>query len=439
MADATVSGNTFTGNTGATAQAGYCGGVAIYTDVYSGGPSVSFTGNTVQDNVGGTAAAGGGGGGLCASGKVQVSENNILDNTAATAGGGSGGGVMVGLGLRGASLGGPTTLSGNTVRGNVASASGDGQGGGLYVARNTMNSTDIFTVTHNLIADNVASQSGAGTGGGVYLGPSYAARLDANTILGNFASKNAGMTGLGGGLAIASSNAFSVTNSVIARNRADTQGSGVWMGKTGNLSEPFTWGRFVHTTIADNQVGAGVWLESPLYAGTLVDPYTSGTQLKVTTPCFYRVGDTLLILHTNGTTRAWRKLVAVLYGDAWRLTIDSPLPGAFPVGSIVRDASAMFVNTIIAGQTTGLGAKDQPVTLVHTLWNGNGANTSDNLNAILTQGDVSGAPAFLNSGGGDYHIGSASAARDTGARCGHPRRHGRRHPAIRPRLRHWRG
>jgi hypothetical protein len=205
---------------------------------------------------------------------------------------------------------------------------------------------------------------------------------------------------------------------VIARNRADTQGSGVWMGKTGNLSEPLTWGRFLHTTIADNQVGAGVWLESPLYAGTLVDPYASGTQLKVTTPCYYRIGDTLLILHTNGTTRAWRRLVAIGYGDAWRLTLDSALPGAFPKGSTVRDASAMFVDTIIAGQTTGFGAKDQPVTLVNTLWNGNGTDKSDNLNAILTQADVTGAPAFLNAVAGDYHIGSGSVARDTGVDAG---------------------
>ena len=415
LADGTISGNTFTGNTGATAQAGYCGGVAIYASVHA---AVSFTGNLVQSNIASAAAAGGGGGGLCASGNAVVTGNRILDNRAATAGSGSGGGVMIGLGLRGASLGGPTTLSGNTVRGNVAGGAGDGQGGGLYVSRNTMNSTDIFTVTHNLIADNAASQSGAGSGGGIYLGPSYMARLDANTILGNTASKNAAMTGVGGGLSIASSNAFSVTNSVIARNRADTQGSGVWLGKTGNLSEPLTWGRFLHTTIADNQVGAGVWLESPLYAGTLVDPYASGTQLKVTTPCYYRIGDTLLILHTNGTTRAWRRLVAIGYGDVWRLTLDSALPGAFPKGSTVRDVSAMFVDTIVAGHTTGFGAVDQPVTLVNTLWSSNGTDKSDNLNAILPQADVAGTPAFLNAVAGDYHIGSGSAARDTGVDAG---------------------
>ena len=415
LADGTISGNTFTGNTGATSQAGYCGGVAIYASVHA---AVSFTGNLVESNIASAAAAGGGGGGLCASGNAVVAGNRILDNRAATAGSGSGGGVMLGIGLRGASLGGPTTLSDNTVRGNVAGGAGAGQGGGLYVSRNTMSSTDIFTVTHNLIADNAASQSGGGSGGGIYLGPSYLARLDANTILGNTASKNAAMTGVGGGLSIVSSNAFSVTNSVIARNRADTQGSGVWLGKTGNLSEPLTWGRFLHTTIADNLVGAGVWLESPLYAGTLVDPYASGTQLKVTTPCYYRIGDTLLILHTNGTTRAWRRLVAIGYGDAWRLTLDSALPGAFPVGSTVRDASAMFVDTIVAGQKIGVGVRDQPVTLVNTLWNGNDANTADNLNAILTQGDVTGAPAFLNAAAGDYHIGSGSAARDTGVDAG---------------------
>lgn len=419
MADATVSGNTFSGNTGATAQAGYCGGVAIYADVFSGGPAVSFTGNTVRDNLAGAAAAGGGGGGLCVSGTATVTGNTLLDNTAATAGGGSGGGVTIGLGLRGADLSGPTVFTGNTVRGNVASVAGAGRGGGLYVARKTMDPNDAFTVTHNLIADNLASQSGAGTGGGVYLGPSYAARLDANTIVGNVAAKNLGMTGAGGGLAIAGSNAFSVTNTVIAHNQADTTGSGVWLGRAGSPSEPATWGRFLHTTIADNQVGAGVWLESPLPAGALIEAYAGGTQLKVSTPCFYRIGDTLLILHTNGTTRAWRKLAAIQYGDTvWRLTLDSALPGAFPVGSVVRDAPALFVDTIITGHTIGLGAKDQPVTLVSTLWNGNNANTSDNLTAILTQGDVNGSPAFVNAAGDDYHITAGSAAKDAGAVVG---------------------
>ena len=417
-ADATISGNTFRGNTGATAQAGYCGGVALYADVYSGGPSVSFTGNTIQDNIAGTAAAGGGGGGLCASGKVTASQNTLRGNTAATVGGGSGGGATIGLGLRAADLSGPTVFSGNTVQGNIASVSGAGRGGGLYVARNTMNSTDVFTVTHNLIADNLGSQGGAGTGGGIYLGPSYAARLDANTVVGNIAAKNAGMTGVGGGLAIASSNAFSVTNSVIAHNRADTAGSGVWLGKTGSMSEPLTWGRFLHTTVADNLVGAGVWLESPLAAGALTEAYASGTQLKVSTPCFYRVGDMLLILHTNGTTRAWRKLAAVQYGDAWRLTLDSPLPYAFPIGSVVRDASALFVDTIIAGHTVGLGAVDQPVTLVSTLWYSNSVYVTDNLNAIQSQGDVSGSPAFANAAGNDYHLTAGSAARDAGVNAG---------------------
>jgi len=58
------------------------------------------------------------------------------------------------------------------------------------------------------------------------------------------------------------------------------------------------------------------------------------------------------------------------------------------------------------------------VKLVNTLWHGNGTNTSDNLNAILTQGDVTGDPAFVGPAAGDYHIGSASAARDRGIDIG---------------------
>ena len=77
-----------------------------------------------------------------------------------------------------------------------------------------------------------------------------------------------------------------------------------------------------------------------------------------------------------------------------------------------------FVDTIVAGQTIGIGAVDQALMLVNTLWHGNWTDKTDNLNAILTQGDVTGDPAFVSPAGGDYHIGSASAARDRGIDAG---------------------
>ena len=39
-----------------------------------------------------------------------------------------------------------------------------------------------------------------------------------------------------------------------------------------------------------------------------------------------------------------------------------------------------------------------------TLWHRNGTDKSDNLNAILTQGDISGDPAFTSAAGDDCHI-----------------------------------
>jgi len=379
--------------------------------------------------------------------------------------------VALGLNPEGTAVGGPVTLEGNTIQGNSAGATGDGRGGGLYVSRSTDRPTDIFTVTRNLIAENVASQGGASRGGGVYLGASHQARFDANTIIGNRATLtgmaqatslrterrilsgtqwsrrsaarseaisfmgdeiasgstsplamtvSAATTSLGGGVYIVNSHEFSLTNNVVARNRA-TQGSGLWLG--GNLDNPYdafaAWGRFLYTTVADNVGGAGAWLESPLRAGTVTDAYSGGVQVLASATGFYRVGDTLLFIHTDGVTRATRRLTALEYlGSKARLTLDSALPTAYPVGSTVRDASALFVNTIVAGQTIGVGAADQAVTLVNSLWHGNGTNTSDNLNAILTQGDVTGDPAFVGPATGDYHIGSASAARDRGTDVG---------------------
>jgi len=370
LASSTVSANSITGNVGATAQAAYCGGAAIHT---GDNAAVTFVGNDLRDNVGGL--DGSAGGGLCLNGAVIASSNAISGNRAATTGAGRGGGVALGLspegtavggpvtlegntiqgntagatgdgrgggvalGLspEGTAVGGPVTLEGNTIQGNTAGATGDGRGGGVYVSRKVDTPTDPFTVTRNLIAENVASVSGAGRGGGVYLGPSMQPRLDANTIVGNRAISSlrtgedalvAATTSLGGGAYLVNSHEFSLTNNVVARNQA-AQGSGLWLG--GNLDTPFdinaTWGQFLHTTLADNQGGAGAWLEAPLPAGALTDPYSGGVQVLVNVTGFYRVGDDLLFLHTNGTTRAWRRLIALEYvGSKVRLTLDSALP-----------------------------------------------------------------------------------------------------------------
>jgi hypothetical protein len=451
LTSGSVAGNTFAENVGGAAQAANCGGVAIHTGDNN---ALAFTGNTLQGNTAST-AAGGGGGGLCISGAVNASGNAIRSNRASATGSGNGGGVMIGAGPHGTASGGPLTFSGNLVQGNVAAAASSGAGGGLYIWRNIDRPDDAFTITLNTISGNTAALAGAGRGGGIYLGPSQRARLDANTILDNQATQASNeslrgqsfgpkqslsspreiashtplamtmaalnlTTSLGGGVYIVNSHEFSLTNNVVARNRA-SQGSGVWLG--GNLVNPYdifpTWGRFLHTTLADNQGGAGAWLEAPLPAGSLTDPYSSGVQVLVNVTGFYRVGDNLLFIHTNGTTRAWRRLIALEYlGSKARLTLDSALPTAFPVGSQVRDASPMFVNTIVAGQTVGIGAVDQALTLVSTLWHGNGTDKTDNLNAILTQGDVTGSPAFANAAAGDYHIAAASAARDRGVDAG---------------------
>jgi len=400
--------------------------------------------------------------------------------------------VALGLNPEGTAVGGPVTLEGNTIQGNSAGATGDGRGGGLYVSRSTDRPTDIFTVTRNLIAENVASQGGASRGGGVYLGASHQARFDANTIIGNRATLtgmaqatslrterrilsgtqwsrrsatrseaisfmgdeiasgstsplamtvSAATTSLGGGVYIVNSHEFSLTNNVVARNQA-TQGSGLWLG--GNLDNPYdafaAWGRFLYTTVADNVGGAGAWLESPLRAGTVTDAYSGGVQVLASATGFYRVGDTLLFIHTDGVTRATRRLTALEYlGSKARLTLDSALPTPYPAGSMVRDAPAMFVNTIVAGQTIGIGAADQAVTLANSLWHGNGANTSDNLNVILTPGGRDRRSGIRRPrGGGLPHRQRLGGAR-SGKRHRGPHRSGRPAAALRRGVRHRRG
>jgi hypothetical protein len=244
------------------------GGLTMY---YSDATVVS---NTVSSN----SANWGGGLNLWYSDDVMINNNIILSNTARNANGGglhffnssramlaaniiSGNGAANGGGLYfGSSPG--ATLNSNTIMSNTASGWGNTNvGGGLYFG-----SSDNVTLTDNVIRDNWGRDYGGGLAFWI---------CDNIELAANFTADNSSRRG--GGLSVDNSD-VNMTNNVIADNRADLAGSGLY-----NLDSSL---QMLHTTIARNGGGDG--------SGA----YIAGTLSNVT------MTNTILVSHSVGITVA---------------------------------------------------------------------------------------------------------------------------------------
>ncbi len=226
-------------------------------------------GNVVSDDNRASYFANGAGGGIYLDAcYATVADNWIFNNVASSSNPGYGGGIYVN--------GGGGLILGNTITGNLAllgAVSGFGLGGGMMISNSTVlvqenriaqnraaagpsangagGGVHVYQgtplITGNVITGNQASQGAFGSGGGVYLDQSHA-WLDSNTILDNVAS--GGTNGRGGGVRVGFSTAFTLTNNIIARNRASALGSGVAIASSDGV--------LAHNTIAENVLGDGV-------------------------------------------------------------------------------------------------------------------------------------------------------------------------------------
>lgn len=281
-----VQGNTIVSNTASTGYSGTGGGLHI---VSSSGPAI-IQDNEILSNTASTADWGMGGGLLVYnSSSITVSQNLIQGNTGSTypvynpsnpPPPGAGGGIAIDNST--------LLIHDNTIRDNVAATHLEGQGGGIY-GRND----GAITIESNLIASNVSafdtpfsygggvflqetdpvlrgntirdnrSSNIDGCGGGVFTwlsGPT----LDANAILSNTAVFN--VTGsnfaCGGGMALYYSAGATMTNNIIARNQAasqgPSQGGGIWT--RGYAADVYrTEIAVLHNTVADN-AGEGIYV-----------------------------------------------------------------------------------------------------------------------------------------------------------------------------------
>ena len=283
--DATLSQNTVSGNT-----AGSSGGGLFLSE-----SDATLSGNTVISN---TAGSSGGGLYLGAS-NATLSQNTVSGNTATS----DGGGLYL--------FDSDATLSQNTVSGNTATS----DGGGLYLDASNA------TLSQNTVSGNTAAFDGGGlnlqfsdaalsgnivfsntagfSGGGLILAWTSDATLSGNTVISNTAGSsggglclyylsNAALSGdtvqgnsatSGGGLAVDYSRP-TLTNTIVADNRASSYGSGLYIWRS---SSP----RLLHTTIARNIGGDGTGVY-------ITDTYSSGFHSTVA------LTNTILVSHTVG-------------------------------------------------------------------------------------------------------------------------------------------
>jgi len=219
-------------NTASMAAQGYGGGMFLHQG------NATISGNTVQGNVASVADLGEGGGLGIVFSTATLDGNLVRANTASAGGRGSGGGIYA--------YEADVTLRDNLVEGNVASTASVGYGGGLRLFKSDA------VLGGNTIRDNVASTASLGLGGGLSLWYTRAA-LEGDSIIDNAATPGFSRLSLGGGIDIFRSAPVTMTNTMIAQNRASTRGSGLHI--EGAMEEP-ALGRVLHTTVADN-VGDG--------------------------------------------------------------------------------------------------------------------------------------------------------------------------------------
>ncbi len=191
---------------------------------------------------------------------------------------------------------GDASLTASVFKANVATF-----GGGVY------DHAGHVTLAGDSFSLNVADADG----GGAYFLNSHGV-LTGDTWIGNMAKR-------GGGMFIIECDDIVVMNTIIARNRVDLLGGGVYQ-ETSNL-------QFVHTTIASNQGGDGSGLYVTGMTDWWGDPYTSTARLTHTIIADQAVG-------VSVSDTATMTLETTLWGQGdWANTRDWQGPGQIVTGT----------------------------------------------------------------------------------------------------------
>jgi len=304
-----------------------------------------------------------GGGFLVYNGTSGLLRNCVVySNTTGSATFAAGGGMA----LQGASI----TLYDNTIKLNSTLYFG----GGIYSAWG-----------HPMISHNTVISNTAGILGG---GMAFHSRLpvvEANTIQGNCASE-------GGGVWLSYSEANLIDNMIVENTTArDGAGVDIEMGAVLLIGNTIVDNRVTHDIIPGSAV-ALCDSDSTLINNIVAGNSSVGTAVGITIE-----GSRPHLIHNTISDNRGSDSIGVL------VIPESGDP-----------STAVFTNTIITGHTVGITvAQGSSVTLDSTLWYANSIDRSAT-GMITHYKDITGAPGFIDTAVGNYHIVAASAAFDRG-------------------------
>lgn len=417
-----LQGNRISGNT----ANGTGGGVALGGDILPDDRSVAATvpavvvGNVISGNQSVIDA----GAGLFAAwpsagwGGLVIALNRIEGNTARTFGYATGGGVSL--------LWCPySRVESNWVSGNT----GGSAGGGIATSKG-----DHVVIEANTVRGNVGCASCEFPyAGGIYVGGNYI-DVRRNLVAGNSAAPTPSSHSSGGGIGGNTGTAWNVVNNIIAGN---TAGTAPGIDLYGNV-KPFpyapdlvTSGLVAHNTIADNGGGdEGILVRQTQGPVVLLasGAATGATQISVPTGAGWNVGDAVSLISpvTDWVTTGWESHAIASIKPGIGVVLDAPLQHAYAGGSLVSGTRLALVNNIIAGEAVGVAANEADIVVSGVNWFDLGQTVR---NSVVLQGEtyhylvgvtgaVTGDPAFVGAGNGNYHVAAGSAAIDKGVPSG---------------------
>ena len=386
-----------------TSQGGDGGGVAVAQN-----GSLTMTSNEIYGNLVDWDASGGG---------VSIGENRtawltfnqIHDNRV----GENGGGVSVGSAT-------VITAAYNTISSNEAGTRGTAHGGGLYLYK---------VLSAALTGNTISFNKVAGRGGGVSVDDSDQVLLSGNTILNNQVTQYDG-----GGIYVVSSPNTQLENNLVGQNTA-AYGGGVYISSSyGSMLAKMT---IYGNTATGN--GGGLYVsgsngltihDSRLYGNTANDttpPRALGGGITIVTSKQIQIINTVIADNVlNGDFGAG----LAVWGSAGSLadvalvhTTIAHNTGGDGSGLYVEYGTATLTNTILVSHTVGIYADaNGEAVLEATLWGAdewaNGTDCDGTGTIVTGTHNYTGIPAFLSTAAGDYHIGTASAARNKGVDAG---------------------
>ena len=311
-----------------------------------------------------------------------------------------GGGILASTGAR-------ATISGCWIYNNRA----ERYSGGIHIYSGTL------TLTNNYIYSNTAGRDG----GGVNLSHS------SGTLMGNHIYGNTVISYNGGGVYLGYATDVVLQDNHIYSNTATYYGGGVYLWTSGDVV-------LMNNRICDNEVtqhyGSGVYLThsgdvalrgNHIYGNAA--PYHGGG-IYINDSSNVTMTNNLLVGNRLTAASGGAAAIYLKSSDSHLLhTTIARNTGGQGWGIYVGGSTLWMTNTILVSHTVGISVTaGSTATLEGTLWgSGSWANGTDwgGEGSIIT-GTVNlwSDPAFVDPDGGDYHLGSASAAIDAGVEAG---------------------